>query len=269
MNRSIRFWLVGLMSFAWLLLQVRTSYKTVEARAALQAYVDAREGDAVCSPDHKAWNTSGAGAFVIAANGGCPACLTVKPFEEEIEDYGRLRKIPAFYVVAMTKENDAMAQELRAAGKSVIRIRTGDFGIASVPTFMRVSDNGTIQAMWTGVVPKDLHDGLLAAITEGRTTRGYDTIPSAELPAFVSNPKYQILAMSEIGLNQTRRAKVIPLRDLAIRAPYELSTKLGVVVDCGSASSALDCQVAATTLARLKFDRVVALGLPGRSTSCL
>ena len=269
MRKSITFWLVAAASMGWLLWQVEQRYRRTRGTNSAEAYIDAREEDSLCRPDRKAWNNSKKGAFVIAAIAGCPACEVAKPLEARIEDYGRVHEIPTFYVVNAGAKDEKLAIELKAAGKVVLRIEPRVFGVTKVPTFMRVDDGGNIQAMWVGA-PREQHleDEAFGLVTAGRTSRGYDVISPSELPAYVANPGYQILALSEMGLRKTKRAKVLPLRDLYIRARYELSPDLGVVVDCGSAPSAAACQEAAIILAARDFRHVVAAGLPHRSRFC-
>jgi hypothetical protein len=266
MSRKTRLLIVTGASLSWLIWQLSHRRNELITSAAFLSFVDVATGDALCRPDHLPWNTFGAGAFVIVGAGGCPACSIVKPFEAEIEEYGRLHGIPTIYIVPEKGTSDRMANDLREAGKTVLRVRQEVIGVDVVPTFIRVADNGTIRNKWIGVVPDARHDEVFGALTAGARVFHYDVVPSAALSEYVANAKYQIVVLSEIGLSE--RARVIPALDLPIRAAYELDPSLPVIVDCGSAPSSFDCQKAVNSLAQMKFPQVLAAGLPRRPSAC-
>jgi len=255
---------VALSSLAWIYWVL---HQSSNQRAQLHSYIDAREGDTVCRPDRKAWNDTGNGAFVIAISGVCVACEAAKPLEVRIEDYGRLNGVPTFYVADADRNNNDLFTQLSAAGKNVFRVESLKFGANKVPTFMRVDDSGKIQAMWVGSPPESHRDEAFGLVTIGWSSRGYDIAPAGKLADYIANPDYQILALSDSG-HRHDRAKVLPVKDLNIRARYELDPGFGVAIDCGSAAFASSCQEAALTLSSLKVKHVVAVGLSERASVC-
>ncbi len=264
MPRSFRVALLVFLSLAWLSWMILARYHSAESP--VKPYVEGGVGDVVCRPDGHLWTSSG-DAFVIVGSATCAACSLSKPFEEELDDYAKQHGIPIFYVLANGPQGDQRERELRAQGKTVIRTNLHDFGITGIPAFLRVNDRGVIQSMRSGTVPNDVHEKILRSLVAGNL-QAYKKVTAAEVPLYAANAGYQVLALSDIGTRESWKVTTIPVKELTVRAKYELNPQLGVVIDCNTILSPLLCHSAALTLAAMQFEPVIAAGIPSRANKC-
>ena len=226
-------------------------------------YIEVAVGDRICRPDHNPWASVRSSAYAIVGAAACAACRESRPFEEELFEYARSQGLKTYYVLSADREDDERASELKAEGRTVLRMQATDLGISRIPTFLRISADGVIESMWSNSVPRTVHDEVLAGVTQGRMQE-YFRSAASELPKYISDSSYQMVALSKIGRREDSRAIVMPFKDLIVRARYELQRNRPVAIDCGSLLSTLSCQMGAMDLSKLKFSKVVAVGLPSR-----
>ncbi len=250
-------------------LYVRGRARVPPPSAMASMYIDAMEGDRLCRPDGGAWASPGSTAFVFAVSATCSACTATKTFDEEVYEYAMARRLPVYFALSERQENRSRVQELTSAGRKVVRVKSlQDLGLARIPTIARVDDHGVIQSRWTGTVPENEHDAVLASVTSGQGMQTYRRIEQSEMKRFALARHAQVLAFSGLTSDPELVTKIIPAAEVYIRAKHELDPNIVTVIDCASTLSAHTCQEAGLNLAIAHFREVVVSGLPARPSVC-
>lgn len=96
----------------------------------------------------------------------------------------------------------------------------------------------------------------------------YRSVGEGQLyPVLRDTPNAQLLILSRMGYTavETGNAQLIPLRELGVRAKYELQSESPVVVDCRTAIEPVKCQDALLILAAGHFNHLIAIDAAKRS----
>jgi len=231
--------------------------------------LDLEVGARVCRPDKTPWPKAHRIVLVVGST-TCPVCSATKPFTEVLFERCTKLAIPVFYIMPDRPDNDAEAERVRSLGRHVLRADLRSFGAVRIPTTISVNSDGTILAMWTGSVAESMAEALITEVTSGTMRPLYERISRAELKSAAQQvEKYDILALDRLGSAPFYGAhyKVLPARDLSVRAKYELTTNSKVFVDCDTGGGLYVCQEALLTLAKMGFQQLVAIDLPRRGGS--
>jgi hypothetical protein len=227
--------------------------------------LDAMVGDRVCSPDGRPWAAKGSKAFVIVVSPTCAACRLSQDFSDELYAYAIARRVPVVYLIGERHSLDAVARDLAASGRLVVRANLMRFGIMQEPTFLRINGDGYVESRWFGMVPAERRREVFESITEGSTLERYRRVAERDAGRLLSAGRVQFIALSERGRKGSR---VFPLSEIEARWRYELDPALTTLIDCSSAGLPVECQDAAILLSKAGFSDVVAVGLPVRPSDC-
>ncbi len=224
-------------------------------------------GDSLSRPDARPWSRDTVSAIIIAPN--CHSCSNAeKEFENHVYAYCQAHSLPAFYVVAAESPVQKDLQELERLHRPVLRLDLKSVGLLRLPTILRVSSNGVIRSMWTGVAPRNERDKALRALISGPNVESYKRIRNEDFQEGRLPSDAQLLAlssrMSTTLPQHAQKPAVIPILQLAGRAPRELFITRSTYILCSTADDVLQCQDAAIILARAGFTNVYAVGLPTR-----
>lgn len=263
--------LIGLAIFGWGRLRPKKQPSAKQATERMTnssiRLLDLEVGDRICRPDGRPWSPAAGRTVIIVRTGSCPSCQAVKPFEEKLREKCESLRIPIVYVIPKRADQDRIAGELVALGRTVVRADLESLGVSRVPTMLGIDSHGKILAMWTGTVPPDEEDSVEREITSGRSQPNYLRAEMEELKgaAALGRP-YIALAFKKLESHPVLSVKhvVIPDKELAVRAKYELQADVPTFVICGS-TDAFRCQDNLITLARLGFTKLYAIGLSKRN----
>lgn len=228
---------------------------------------DADVGDRLClstAIDGRVGNHRNSILVVISAT--CPACREITAFTDRLNAAAVRNGLDVLYVVPVGPTHDPLQRSLSQQGRLTVRVRLEHLGVTRVPSIVTIDAAQTILAMWTGTVPKQWEDSVIADLVEPPGKRRYDLIRSSQNHQPIFRVPYQLLVFHS-GHNRPG-AKVIPAQQLAIRARYELDEGKEVVVDCATTPSARQCQEALLTLFAIGFRSISALDLEPRVAEC-
>ena len=236
------------------------------------SHSDAVEGDILCRPGGAPWGVRGSEGILIVASGTCGSCQADIPFEERLWSNAQERAIPVYYVMAERDSNRDRIKELRSGGRSVIAVESlQQFGIARVPTIVRVDNVGRILSKWTGNVLKKDSERVMNSILYGTGLQQYQRISQDEMRKRVA----RVLARPGSRLFRILVAThscprgIIPPAEIYVRARREMNPNLETVIDCTKVRDTLSCQDAALELIMADFRGVAVAGSDsGYSSPC-
>ncbi len=209
---------------------------------------------------------------VVVVNQGCPYCRQARAFHEILWQRCQIKGIPVVCLLPDREDNNQLADELRAAGKTVARADLRRVGIIRVPTVLAMDSAGTILGMWTGASPAgEQVESVIAELVSGQGKPRYRIVRREDFRALTLREEgVQILSLvADPGGRRVRYAhKTIPIQELSVRADYELSRDRALYVDCTHGDvPPWWCQQALLTLASRKFTRLFAVGLVSATAS--
>lgn len=212
--------------------------------------------------------------LVMAVAVGCPFCEASAPFYRELSGDRAVRNVVR--LLAVTPQPTSQARRyLDGLGvhiDGVVQASLGTLGIVGIPTLALADRTGVVSDVWYGELNSSEQQEVLAtlgAVEAGRreTIRGTASVGER---APVKVDLAQLRAWRDRGLNfvvvavQPRAsfavshlpgAVNIPIDELTVRAPIELSATRATVLDC-TGLQYMACYFEARTLGKLGFSRV-------------
>lgn len=170
-------------------------------------------------------------------------------------------------VVVSPSERDLLARWLDAkgiVGRRIVRLnRPERKGFAVFPTLLIVDRDGAVRDIVERAQPETVHAAILNRVdsADGRPLRIVMRAPERNARQLAQIQRRQLIDVRERHQYEAGRRDGtvnIPIDELAVRAPAELSTSMPVVVDCGSSVIHL-CRAAGAHLIDLGFPDVFIL----------
>jgi hypothetical protein len=219
-------------------------------------------------------------SFVLVTNPTCRYCIKSAPFHKRLNSAATAHGIPLYAIVPDIKHARELLQTLGVKEVSTRAWASMNVSVSGTPTLLAVSRIGTVERIWIGSVPDEVERDILS-LTEHPEISRLPVPPPAD-ERHVKIPNYSTSELQKIQMTQhvrvidpderhgaesVDRDKIsIPLRELMIRARFELNIKDLQVVDCTSGREGT-CLKAAEMLSGMGF-YVATHGLGSFYQSC-
>lgn len=213
-------------------------------------------------------------SWVLISSPTCRYCDASIPF------HAKLRKAAeehhAAFLVVVPDSNAASSYLARLGVKRRSSREWHDLGVRvpGTPTLIAVDATGVARRMWVGRVSPSTEDEVLNIITTADLTAGSGAglrhgrdYRQEDIDRLRANNRTQLLIPRERAEQPpVEGAIIIPLMELEVRAPFELSKDLVQLVDCSNVSSQV-CENAVGKLSHLGF-QVASMGDGALVQSC-
>lgn len=214
-------------------------------------------------------------SLILIASPTCHYCAASLGFHSRLRVEAENHQRPFYVLVPDLARSADYMKGIGVGGGAGREWKDLGLHVAGTPTLAAVDAAGVIRRVWIGRVPVEVEDEILGIVRtpgllvfarsgEKRNRRNYQL---AELETLVATNKVQLVIPRERDEVQADEGGItMPVLEMPVRAPIELSRDRLQVIDCSSINSG-ECDSAVLTLSSLKF-QVATLGAGSVYQSC-
>jgi hypothetical protein len=209
-------------------------------------------------------------SFVLVSSPYCHYCVSSESFHAKIIAASKRENIPFHVVVPDRREAAPYLASVGVSESDASEWKDLDVSVEGTPTLFAVNSKGAVRRIWTGRVPSDKEGELLKLV---HAPSLLDSEPAGvrqdqlDVGNARRNGRVQVIEPRERDRQTPREGVIVmPVLEIATRAPFELDKTKLQVVDCSNVSPP-ECQGAVARLRRLGF-RVATEGDGSSYSSC-
>lgn len=214
-------------------------------------------------------------SLILVTSPACHFCEGSLGFHSRLRAEAQSRQRPLYVVIPSLSTSDDYLKRIGVSRSAAIEWRDLRMRVPGTPTLAALDAEGIVRRVWIGKVPTEIETEILEIVRTPHLIASSDLIEErvsdgnkvAELRALLAENKAQLVIPTEReDAPSGKGAVIMPILEMSVRAPIELSRDKLQVVDCSNISSG-QCDVAVERLSALKF-QVATTGAGAFYQSC-